>query len=320
MNEVERLVLQPHPLTRFYPLFLWIVGVVCFTSSLLYPLSPIPFAMIGILYGRKRLAIYSVLSVAFMLVITKGSQGVLILSYSLGLAWIWSEFSRFKIPLINYLIISVGGCFTLLSLTLFVVSNGDIPTYIHNILLTEIKAFIEAPVNQYPQFLYQGDIREYITKQPDEIAAQVTEVLPGILGSIVVLLSFIIVSLAKVKKALIALELPSSLTLWSTPQYFVWMVVGSIPLSIWGTGVLKVFGLTLLFFICACYFLHGLSVVRYWFNMRNVSKWIKAVSYFLIFIFYPFTMAIVGVGLFDPLLQFRERMERVNDEEEGELI
>lgn len=307
-------------MARFYPLIFWATGVTFFTSSLLCPFSPIPFALIGIFHGRKKLILFSILSIILANILFNTSQAVLILSYSLGMAWIWNETLKLKIPLINFLIISVGGCFTILSLSLFIISKGDIPTYINNALLTEIKQFLEASIYQYPQ-VYQEQLREFIiAKQPQEIARQITDLLPGILGSLVVLLSWFVVAFTKVKNALINLELPSSLTLWSTPSNFVWAVVVSIPATIWGSGSLKVFGMTVLCILGAFYFLHGFSIVRYWFIIRNVSKWIRAVSYFLIFLFYPFTAAILGVGLFDPLLNFREKMDNTNDEEEGELI
>src|SRR3990167_9635736 len=318
MNSVEQMILKPHPLSRLYPFFIWIIGVLCFTSSILFPLSPIPLALIGILYGRKNLIIFSFLSIIFVAILFKGHQGALLLSYSLGLAWIWSAFSRLKIPLVNFLIASVGGCFALFSVTLFFISNGDIPAFINNALLAELKQFLEAPINQYPGFLNQAEVREYIlSKQPGVIAARITELLPGILGSLVVLSSWLVVAIARARKAVINLELPASLTLWSTPANFIWIVVVALPFSIWGTDTLKVFGITGLFIVGSCYFLHGFSIVRYWFLVRNVSRWIKAVAYFLIFLLYPFTSAIIGLGLFDPLLHFRERMQSVNDEEEG---
>lgn len=320
MHESEQVIFAPHPLSRFVPLFLWIIGVVCFTSTLLYPLSPIPFALIGILHGRKNLIIFSLLSIILISILLNGSQGILLLSYALGLAWIWSECSKLKIPLVNFLVISVGGCFTIFACTLFFISNGDIPAFINNALLAEIKQFLEAPVNQYPQFFNQEAAREYILKHPDEITARITELLPGIIGGLVVLLSWSVVAIAGSRKALINLELPPSLTQWSTPANFIWIVVVTIPLTIWGIGPFRVFGITGLCVVGSFYFLHGLSIVRYWFVTRAVSKWIRGVAYFLIFLVYPFSTAIIGLGLFDPLIHFRERIRSVNDEEEGELI
>lgn len=319
--ELEQSVLNPHPVSRLLPWILWAIGILCFTSGVLYPLSPVPFALIGIFYNRRMLLLFSILSAVLIFLISGSFQGILLFSFGIGMAWTWSELSKLKIPLFNYLIISVCSCFVLLSIALFLVSHGNIPAYLNNFMLSEIKQLLAAPPNQYPQFLYQDDVREMFSKNPEKIVFQISQLLPGIVGALVVLLSWGVVSIAKARRAIIHLSLPISLTHWSTPPYLIWAIVVSLPLAIWGGNTFRVFGLTTLLIVGSCYFLHGFSIIRFWFLTRRVAGWIRAVLYFLIFIFYPFTAATIGFGLFDPLMHFRERIQSTDiDEEKGELV
>ncbi len=93
---------------------------------------------------------------------------------------------------------------------------------------------------------------------------------------------------------------------WKTPESLVWaLIVCGFVLFIPGMGALRPFAINVLLVLAACYFAQGLAVVAYLFQKNNVPRFLRALTYTLIFFQQIFTLMVVGLGLFDLWGDFR---------------
>jgi uncharacterized protein YybS (DUF2232 family) len=87
---------------------------------------------------------------------------------------------------------------------------------------------------------------------------------------------------------------------WKSPESLVWaLIVCGFVLFIPGMEALRGLALNGLVVLAACYFAQGLAVVAYLFHKNNVPRFLRAVTYTLIFFQQIFTLMVVGLGLFD---------------------
>lgn len=93
---------------------------------------------------------------------------------------------------------------------------------------------------------------------------------------------------------------------WKAPELLVWaLIVCGFVLFIPGMEALRALASNVLLVLAACYFAQGLAVVAYLFQKNNVPRFLRAVTYTLIFFQQIFTLMVVGLGLFDLWGDFR---------------
>ena len=93
---------------------------------------------------------------------------------------------------------------------------------------------------------------------------------------------------------------------WKGPEPLVWgLIVCGFTLFIPGLEWLRILAVNILVVIAASYFAQGLAVIAYFFHKNNVPRFLRGLTYLLIFFQQIFTLLVVGVGLFDLWGDFR---------------
>jgi uncharacterized protein YybS (DUF2232 family) len=94
---------------------------------------------------------------------------------------------------------------------------------------------------------------------------------------------------------------------WKGPERMVWgLIACGFALFIPGLEWSKIIAINVLVVIGTCYFAQGLAIVAFFFHKNNVPRFLRGLTYVLIFFQQIFTLLVVGLGLFDLWGDFRK--------------
>jgi uncharacterized protein YybS (DUF2232 family) len=94
---------------------------------------------------------------------------------------------------------------------------------------------------------------------------------------------------------------------WKGPEPMVWgLIACGFALFIPGLEWSKIIAINVLVVIGTCYFAQGLAIVAFFFHKNNVPRFLRGLTYVLIFFQQIFTLLVVGLGLFDLWGDFRK--------------
>jgi uncharacterized protein YybS (DUF2232 family) len=94
---------------------------------------------------------------------------------------------------------------------------------------------------------------------------------------------------------------------WKGPEPMVWgLIACGFALFIPGLEWSKIIAINVLVVIGTCYFAQGLAIIGFFFHKNNVPRFLRGLTYMLIFFQQIFTLLVVGLGLFDLWGDFRK--------------
>lgn len=108
------------------------------------------------------------------------------------------------------------------------------------------------------------------------------------------------------RSAGIFLDNLNDLSKWKAPEYIIWIFIVSGGFLILPHEQFNFIGLNVLIVICFIYFLHGLAIISFIFQNKNVPPFFRFLVYFLIAVQQFLMIPIIAFGLFDTWFDFRK--------------
>jgi uncharacterized protein YybS (DUF2232 family) len=93
---------------------------------------------------------------------------------------------------------------------------------------------------------------------------------------------------------------------WSAPDLTIWLPIVSGLLLLIPSGGVKLIGINGLLIACVIYFLQGIAIVSYFFEKKNVPRFVRVFFYTLIVIQQVLALIVIGVRLFDMWIDIRK--------------
>jgi len=96
------------------------------------------------------------------------------------------------------------------------------------------------------------------------------------------------------------------LTRWKPPEFLIWAVIFCGFGMFLPVAAIRFIGVNGILVLSLVYFLAGLSVIAFWFNLKQVPRFFRIITYILIAVQQILTLLVVGLGLFDFWFDFRK--------------
>jgi len=93
---------------------------------------------------------------------------------------------------------------------------------------------------------------------------------------------------------------------WKAPENLIWGIIASGILLFFPDRGLKMVGASIFIILGAIYFFHGMAIVSFYFEKKNIPKMMRSLFYFLMVTQYFLWFIIIGLGVFDMWLDFRK--------------
>ncbi len=231
-------------------------------------------------------------------------------SLSLLLAW-KSTHEKKLLSLVGWLL---GGSLLVTSLTVFVLSFGDVASLLHG-----VSKYFQTVLHEVIQLNssgtgIDGEQFAFLKENSSFLVSLVIKSLPGGIFNLTLLI--IVLDLVVARRLMGHLgyfEHLEELNRFFTPFFVVWGVIGSFLLY-WLNGVFLHSGAVEFLLINFCsvfflvYFLQGLAVLSFYFNAKGVNPWLRFLTYLILFfVIQPvgFLLIVLG-GFFDSWFNFRK--------------
>ena len=152
---------------------------------------------------------------------------------------------------------------------------------------------------------YQVELENWFRRFKEVI----TRFLPGLLGSVFLIISLSNISVPKIylakrlKKEIFAPVFAQ----WELPNPLIWMIITAGGLAFLGKGIFKVCGENALLVLSSIYFLQGLAVLAFYFERLKAPAFIRWITYILLCIQWYGLILIVIIGLSDVWFDLRAR-------------
>ncbi len=106
---------------------------------------------------------------------------------------------------------------------------------------------------------------------------------------------------------------------WQIPWYSVWVLISGLVMSLVGDyyklATMAAIGKNIVFIVSPLFFIIGLSVVTYFFQKWMIPKWTKVLLVIIALINFSGSLVLFTlIGLFDPLVSFRNWWRKPTDE------
>ena len=141
-----------------------------------------------------------------------------------------------------------------------------------------------------------------------ETVPLIVRIMPGVLISCTIGISWLnlLISRRYCRAAAIESCVREKLTLWKTPEFFVWFVIAAGLMLLLPVGDLKLPGINILIVTGTIYFLQGLAIVAFYFERWKLPFFVKGFVYAVLFLQQFASMATAVLGLFDVWFDFRK--------------
>jgi uncharacterized protein YybS (DUF2232 family) len=147
---------------------------------------------------------------------------------------------------------------------------------------------------------------------PDQVAALLQRLLPGLLVTNMALVAWLNVILSRQVVFLLGWGEPEPpLYHWVAPEWLIFVLLGAGFLLLVPVTGARYFGLNLIMVVAVLYFCQGVAVVATWFHRLGLPRLLRMIGYPLLFL-NPFFFLIITLGLLDLWLDFR-RLHRPKD-------
>jgi uncharacterized protein YybS (DUF2232 family) len=295
-------------------LFLFVSGVMAPPVGVaLLPFVPQPVLVFGLRYGTVwGLAV--LLVAAILLAVLAAEELALIYGlFALVAALLLVFLGRLR--KIEFLVLTVASVVSAVTGGLSLYFFGSWAGMIQD-LRESLMYQLTAAMRVHEKMGFPQDSLELVRERAPQIVETLLQLLPALFFvslSVIVLINVLLLCRRFPERRSEWLSV-GNLREWKGPEPMVWaLIVSGFALFIPGIEWLRTFAVNVLVVIGACYFAQGLAIIGYFFHKNNVPRFLRGVTYLLIFLQQIFTLLVVGLGLFDLWGDFRRlRKDNLN--------
>jgi uncharacterized protein YybS (DUF2232 family) len=176
-----------------------------------------------------------------------------------------------------------------------------------------IAASIAELVKQYSQLPISAENINLIKDNENNMINDITRMFPSIViisATLVIWINFIL-GRNYLGKAGIIFTGFIALARWKVPDFIIWIFIVSGALLFMPYENINFFGSNIFLVTCFIYFLQGLAIVSFFFQIKNAPYFLRFLFYFLIAVEQFFMIPIItAVGLFDIWIDFRKFFQK----------
>jgi uncharacterized protein YybS (DUF2232 family) len=305
--------MQPAELIRRFilslasTLFLFISGILVPPAGVaLLPLVPQPVLVFGLKYGI-RWGVGVLLVAAMILAVFAAEELAFIYSvFALVVGLLFGFLGRLRA--IESLVMTVTGVAFLVTAGLLFYFFGSWSGMIHDFRESLTHQFVAA-TRVHEKMGFPQETLELLRERMPQVVETLLQLLPA-LGFVslaaIVLINVILLCRRFPERRSEWLSI-DTLREWKGPEPMVWgLIACGFALFIPGLEWSKIIAINVLVVIATCYFAQGLAIVAFFFHKNNVPRFLRGLTYVLIFFQQIFTLLVVGLGLFDLWGDFRK--------------
>lgn len=176
------------------------------------------------------------------------------------------------------------------------------------ILSEYIRKNLDLTISAYQQLGISDDRIAAISSARDQIHFVLLRILPGIAAAGLILSAWL--NLLAARAAFSRAGLPFTgqwqLNQWKSPEILVWAVVVCMLTLFMPASGLRFIAINGLLLLMVVYLLQGFAIVSFYFDLKNVPKFLRMTVYVIIGVQQLFLICIIGLGFFDIWINFRK--------------
>lgn len=287
-------------------LFLFMSGImVPPVGIVLLPFVPQPVLLFGFKHGAALGGAVLLVAMIFLAVLAAEELALIYGLFGLVAALLFVFLGRLRN--IEYLVASVSAVVCAFASGLAVYFFGSWTAMLGG-FRDSLMDQLTAAMRVHEKMGFPQDSLELVRERAPQIVETLLQLLPALFFvslSLIVLINLLMLCRRFPERRPEWLSL-TPLREWKGPEPLVWgLIVCGFALFIPGLGGLRLVAVNVLVVIGACYFAQGLAIIGYFFHKNKVPRFLRGVTYVLIFFQQIFTLLVVGLGLFDLWGDFR---------------
>ena len=146
-----------------------------------------------------------------------------------------------------------------------------------------------------------------ISRSMEAIQYYLIRILPALCGAFLLLVAWITLLGARMVLISKGVGFPDfgKLNTWQAPEMLVWGVIGGGVMLLLPSNPARLIALNVLILLLTVYFFHGIAVISYFFESKNLPVALRFLIYSMIAIWNLLLVFVVGLGFFDMWADFR---------------
>ncbi len=177
-----------------------------------------------------------------------------------------------------------------------------------DIINNYVKQHLELTVELYSRMDMPKEVLDTISSSLSRIQYVMVRIIPAMVLVSAIFVTWINLLVIKFLAGVRGMKYPDfgDLAKWKSPEYLVWLVIVSGVLLMIPFLSLKIIGLNLVIVLLPIYFLHGISIISFYFEKKKVPRILRGMLYSLVVLQQLFSLLIIGLGFFDLWVDFRK--------------
>jgi uncharacterized protein YybS (DUF2232 family) len=287
-------------------LFLFISGILVPPAGVaLLPFVPQPVLVFGLTCGI-RWGVGVLVVAAIVLVVFAGELAFIYGVFALVVALLFGFLGRLRV--IEFLVMAVTTVAFTVTAGLLFYFFGSWSGMIHD-FRESITHQLMAAMRVHEKMGFPQETLELLRERMPQVVETLLQLLPALVFvslAVTVLMNVILLCRRFPERRSEWLSI-GTLREWKGPEPMVWgLIACGFALFIPGLEWLKIVAINVLVVIGTCYFAQGLAIIGFFFHKNNVPRFLRGLTYMLIFFQQIFTLLVIGLGLFDLWGDFRK--------------
>jgi uncharacterized protein YybS (DUF2232 family) len=287
-------------------LFLFISGILVPPAGVaLLPFVPQPVLVFGLTCGI-RWGVGVLLVAAFVLVVFAEELAFIYAIFALVVALLFAFLGRLRV--IEFLVMAVTTVAFTVTAGLLFYFFGSWSGMIHD-FRESLTHQLMAAMRVHEKMGFPQETLELLRERMPQVVETLLQLLPALVFvslAVTVLMNVILLCRRFPERRSEWLSI-DTLREWKAPEPMVWgLIACGFALFIPGLEWSKVIAINVLVVIGTCYFAQGLAIIGFFFHKNNVPRFLRGLTYMLIFFQQIFTLLVIGLGLFDLWGDFRK--------------
>jgi uncharacterized protein YybS (DUF2232 family) len=287
-------------------LFLFISGILVPPAGVaLLPFVPQPVLVFGLTCGI-RWGVGVLVVAAIVLVVFAGELAFIYGVFALVVALLFGFLGRLRV--IEFLVMAVTTVAFTVTAGLLFYFFGSWSGMIHD-FRESLTHQLMAAMRVHEKMGFPQETLELLRERMPQVVETLLQLLPALVFvslAVTVLMNVILLCRRFPERRSEWLSI-GTLREWKGPEPMVWgLIACGFALFIPGLEWLKIVAINVLVVIGTCYFAQGLAIIGFFFHKNNVPRFLRGLTYMLIFFQQIFTLLVIGLGLFDLWGDFRK--------------
>ena len=171
-----------------------------------------------------------------------------------------------------------------------------------------IRTNLDMTISAYRQLGISDDRVAAISNAKDQIHYVLLRIFPGITASGLMLSAWLNLLAAREAFRRAGLPFPGQwhLNQWKTPDFLVWGFAACLLMLLLPSSLPRFIGVNGLLCLMAIYLMQGIAIISFYFNLKNIPRFLRVTVYVLIGIQQIFLICVIGLGFLDTWIDFRK--------------